>query len=262
MSGAFTYLLAFAEAFGRFARSWSLLGLALAAVFLPLAVGAEELAGGFETANRLYEKGQYSDAAAAYEKLLATGKASAALYFNLGNAWFKAGQVGRAIAAYRKAEQLSPRDPDLRANLQFARNQVQPPTRTPSSAERWLARLSLNEWGVAAAGALWLILLLLTALQWRPALLRAWRTYLLALAAAAACLCVLLAVAVRQRNSERVVVVVSPDAVVRQGPLEEAQAAFTAHNGAELRVLDEKGEWFQVTTDPRRIGWLRRDQAL
>ena len=50
---------------------------------------------------------------------------------NLGNAYFKSGQLGKAIAAYREAEQMSPRDPDVRANLRFARNQVQGPTLRP-----------------------------------------------------------------------------------------------------------------------------------
>ena len=28
------------------------------------------------------------------------------------------------------------------------------------------------------------------------------------------------------------------------------------------RVLDRKDDWLLVTTDPRRIGWLRRNQVL
>ena len=75
----------------------------------------------FDTANKLYEEGKFAEAAAAYESLVQSRQVSAALYFNLGNAWFKSGQIGRAIAAYRQAEQMTPRDPDLRANLQFAR---------------------------------------------------------------------------------------------------------------------------------------------
>ena len=30
----------------------------------------------------------------------------------------------------------------------------------------------------------------------------------------------------------------------------------------DQKVIDQKEEWLQVTTDPRRIGWLRRDQVL
>src|SRR5207249_8839840 len=118
--------------------------------------------------NKLYEQGKHSEAAANYEKLIQTGWVSAALYFNLGNALFKSGQIGRAIAAYRQAEQLAPRDPDVRANLQFARNQAQGPTLSPSRWQHGLGKLTLNEWTLLASGAVWLWFLLLAASQWRP----------------------------------------------------------------------------------------------
>src|SRR5262245_50565847 len=102
---------------------------ALALLFLSSAHAASESAGPpFDSANLLYEQGKFAEAASAYQSLLKSGRTSAAVYYNLGNAFFKAGQIGRAIAAYARAEQITPRDPDLRANLQFARNQVQGPT--------------------------------------------------------------------------------------------------------------------------------------
>src|SRR5689334_21968587 len=58
----------------------------------------------FDSANKLYEQGKFTEAASAYEKMVQTGQASAAVYYNLGNAFFKAGQIGRAIAAYNAAE--------------------------------------------------------------------------------------------------------------------------------------------------------------
>ena len=57
-------------------------------------------------------------------------------------------------------------------------------------------------------------------------------------------------------------IVIAREATVRAGPLEESQSAFTANDGAELRVLDRKDDWLQVTDGTSRIGWLRREQAL
>src|SRR5262249_17914429 len=57
-------------------------------------VAASELETAFDQANKLFERGKYSEAAAAYEKLVTPGHVSPALYFNLGNAYFKAGQPG------------------------------------------------------------------------------------------------------------------------------------------------------------------------
>ena len=190
------------------------------------------------------------------------GQISPALYFNLGNAWFKAGQIGRAIAAYRRAEQLAPRDPDVRANIQFARNQVQGPTLPANPWRRWLGQLSLNEWAVLAAAALWALFLLLAAVQWRPALKASLRTPTFVSAGAVVVLAACLGSAYYQQRSFRLAVVIKPEAVVRYGWLDVSQTAFSAHDGAELQVLDQNNDWLQVTAGPLRVGWIRRDQVI
>jgi tetratricopeptide (TPR) repeat protein len=228
----------------------------------PLSARADLSAAAFDAANKTYEEGKFADAASAYEKLTQSGQASAALYFNLGNAFFKAGQIGRAISAYRQAEQITPRDPDLRANLQFARNQTPSPTLPPGRWQRWLGRLTLNEWTLLAAGVLWLWLLLLALLQWRPALKPALRWYLYGLAALGLLLSTCAGFTLRQTRFIRTAIVVTREATVRFGPLSESPAAFTVHDGAELQVLDQKDDWLRITAGPRRDGWLRRDQTL
>jgi tetratricopeptide (TPR) repeat protein len=226
------------------------------------AARADSLSAGFDSANKLYDAGKFAEAATAFEKLTVSGQSSAALYFNLGNAFFKSGRIGRAIAAYRQAERLAPRDPDVQANLQFARNQVQGPALAPNHWQRWLARLTLNEWALLAAAAVWLWFILLALLQWRPGLKPALRNYVILTGAAGALLCAGLGCAYSETRPARMAVVIARDVPVRGGPLDEAKTAFTLQDGAEVRVLDQKDDWLQVTTDPRRIGWLRRNQIL
>ena len=245
------------------AAVFRLLSLALLViVLLPLCAQAALSSAAFEAANKLYEEGKFADAASSYQNLVQSGQVSAALYFNLGNAWFKSGQIGRAIAAYLAAEQITPRDPDLRANLQFARNQTPSPRLSPSRWQRWLGRLTLNEWTLLAAGAVWLWLGLLATLQWRPALRPVLRGYVFSLTITAALLCACAAAALRETRFIRTAIVVTSEVTVRYGPLAESPVAFTVHDGAELRVLDQKDEWLQISAGPRRIGWLRRDQTL
>jgi hypothetical protein len=183
------------------------------------------------------------------------------VYFNLGNARFKSGEVGRAIASYRQAEALAPRDPDVRANLQFVRGQIQGPTQPPDRIRRWLRSLTLNEWTLFASVAVWLWLLLLAWRQWQPALKRALRG--LVLTTGAATLIVGLCLGMRLfLDSVPTVVVISHDAAVRTGPLEDSRTAFTVHDGAELSVLDQKDDWLQVNAGGQWLGWLKRDQVL
>jgi tetratricopeptide (TPR) repeat protein len=235
---------------------------AVVIVLLPAQSPAAVTATAFDSANKLYEEGKFAEAASAYETIAKSGQTSAALYFNLGNAFFKSGQIGRSIAAYRQAEQLTPRDPDLRANLQFARNQTPSPALVPTRWQRWLGRLTLNEWTLLASGAVWLWLLLLAVLQWRPALRPILRAYVLTLAVLAGLFCACAAATLRATRFTRTAIVITGEAVVRYGPLAESPLAFTVHDGAELCILDQKDEWLQVNAGPRRTGWLRRDQVV
>jgi tetratricopeptide (TPR) repeat protein len=220
------------------------------------------LSKGFDEANALFHRGKFTEAAAAYERLLASGQRSAALCFNLGNAWFKAGQLGRAIASYRQAEQLAPRDPDVRANLRFARNTVVaggPPP--PPVWRRWPARLTVDEWTGLAAGLFWVCAGLLVTGLLRPALRLPLRRFVV-FTALATCACGLaLALAWQERFGTAPAIVVMRDTVLRHGPLDESPSLQTLQDGQELTVLDRKENWLLVAGASRGQGWLKREQV-
>lgn len=215
----------------------------------------------FETGNKLYEEKKFADAAACYQGILAAGQASAEVYFNLGNARFKANQLGWAIAAYREAERLTPRDPDLRANLQFARNQVEGPTLKPTRWQKLFGTLSLNEWTGLAATGLWLTFGLLALMQLRPGLKATLKTPVLLAGLTTVLLGAGLGVAAQVNPTAGMVIVTARDVAVRNGPLQESQTAFSVHDGAELRIVDRKDDWLQVTDGTRRVGWLKRSDV-
>lgn len=235
----------------------------LLAIVTGASVRAAAVSSAFDDASKLYEQGRFADAATAFERILQTGQASAALYFNLGNAWFKSGQLGRAISYYRLAEQLAPRDPDIRANLQFARNNVSGGATRPADRwRRWTGRLTLNEWTALATGALWLWFVLLALGRLRPALRKSLRGYTATAGAVTGLLAVGLAMAGYDRLVVRRAIVINRESVVRYGPLEESQSFYTARDGAELTVGDQQNGWIEVTDAAGRKGWLRRDQVL
>jgi tetratricopeptide (TPR) repeat protein len=221
---------------------------------------AADISAAFDSANRLYEQGKFTDAAAAYQKLIDAGTASPAIYFNLGNAYFKSGQLGRAIAALRNAENLAPRDPDVRANLQFIRTRVQAPSGSPDSWRQWLTTLTLNEWAILSAIILWAWLALWVLIQFRPQLKQSLRAALWC-GGVAIFICGGCTYAAWSAESTKTAIIIAKDAVLHNGPLEEAPRAATVHDGAELPVLDTKNDWLQVRADNQHIGWIKREQV-
>lgn len=222
---------------------------------------AADVTADFSAANKLYAEGKFSDAAAAYENILQTGWQSPALLFNDANAEFKAGHLGRAIAAYRRAEQLTPRDAELRANLAFVRNQVQGATLREGRWQNWIGSLTLNEGALLTTVFFWLMFGLLAARQIRPALAPKLQSATrLAIVATVFSGAVLALQAANHFNSA-VAVVTSAETTARSGPFDDAQSAFTARDGAELSVLDRREGWVQVTNSAGKSGWLPAKQV-
>jgi tetratricopeptide (TPR) repeat protein len=224
---------------------------------------ADDLSAGFDSANKLYEEGKYSEAAAAYDKLLAGGNASEAIYFNRGNAWFKAGQLGRAIASYRQAVWLAPRDSALRDNLQLARTRAR--GGSMYRGDRWrmlLGKLSLNEWTIATSVAVWALFILLAVVQWRPEYKDGSKKYIVGAGAAVALFGICLAISFFADYSAPTAIVVAGEVEVRNGPLEESVSMFKVRDGAELEVMDQKDGWLQVVDPAQRVGWLPQDKVI
>ncbi len=233
----------------------------LAALLFTSAGFAADVSAGFDAANKLYEEGKFPEAAAAYEQLIQSGTASSAIYFNLGNAFFKSGQLGQAIAAYRDAQTIAPRDPDVRANLEFVRARVQNPTLIPSRWQQFLAVLTVNEWAMLTAAALWIWLALMIALQFRPQLKQSLRTFLWCGAVALVAFAFFLGAA-SSSSSMKTAIVIAPDAVIHNGPLDGTPTRATVHDGAEVSVIDTKNDWLQVQVDSQRVGWIKREQVV
>ncbi|WP_315052289.1 tetratricopeptide repeat protein [Capnocytophaga leadbetteri] len=94
----------------------------------------------FDKATTLYQKGDYTQAAAVYSSILKSGKESSALYYNLGNTYYKLNNVPESIYYYEKALQLDPENADAKNNLIFA-NQMKVDAITPLP-KTWVRQLS------------------------------------------------------------------------------------------------------------------------
>lgn len=222
---------------------------------------AADVTADFSTANKLYAEGKFPDTAAAYEKILQTGWQSPALLFNYANAEFKAGHLGKAIAAYRRAELLVPRDSEIRANLEFVRNQIQGATLRESRWQNWTSMLTLNEGALLTALLFWLTAALFIARQIRPALVPRLKNAARIFVALTLFSGAVLGLRAATHFSSATAVVIADNVTARSGPFDDAQNAFTVRDGAELSVLDQRDGWVQVASGAGKSGWLPAKQV-
>lgn len=214
----------------------------------------------FFRANAHYSAEQYTEAISLYEKVLAAGVESGAVHYNLGNSYFKAGDVGRAVLSYERAARLIPSDPDLEANLAYAREQA-----GDAPLVSIFARVLFPLAGRFATDQL----LMLAALGWWTALLalplarlaRPFETPLRWTAAAASLVLVLAlsSAAYRYRSIElrrSGVVTAGAETTVRYEPSVSGTAFFAVRPGTVLQLLGEREGWLQVKGRDGRRGWI------
>lgn len=211
------------------------------------------VAADFEEANRLYEKEEFSASALQYRELIRSGQESAAVWFNLGNALFKSGEAGRGIYSYRRAVRLAPRDPDIRANLMFARKEVAGAFAPESSSWAGFFRyLSTREW-------MWFTAIVVSGFF----LLLAWREArsssglpIRSTAFGAILVAGLSLIAHSQWDESDEGVVVAAKVSARYGPLEDSKSFFQLKDGEEVKITGSKGEWIQVVNTSGQSGWV------
>lgn len=238
----------------------------------PGATGTSAAAAGetMHTASRLYESGQYAQAAQAYQQLAGQGFADSALFYNLGNAYFKQGDHGRAILNYRRAQQLAPRDPDIEANLSLARSRTADQFEAAEESgflvllgKSVQQRFALNEVAMAALGA-WILFVFLLILFATARAGSAWRK---ALQYGLVITAVILVVGVTTlgsslytANDQPAGVVVASEVDVTSGPGSQYVTEFTLHSGAELNLVETRGSWVRLALPGGDLeGWVPAD---
>ena len=213
----------------------------------------------FLNANAAYEESDYATAAAGYQRLVREGFDDGRVQFNLGNALLRRGELGKAIAAYRRSQAARPRDEDVRANLDFARQSTKDAIAPPEPSEVlstlffWHFRLSHRELVfvlLAVNLVFWAVLGL--GLRWPGRELVRWTSFTLLL--------VLLTLATSlfvHRFLDRPVAVIVPQEVAAHtAPEETSVIRFKLHAGTELRVQDERQGWVRVSLPDGQQGWV------
>ncbi len=219
----------------------------------------------FEQANQHFAAGDFAAAAESYEAAIASDGPRAATFFNLGNAYQKLGKHGPAILAYERTRLLTPRDPDLLANLALARKAAaafEEPRLGPR-LDAALTRFSRNEWSwLVAASALYLGAL--SVLRGATRLPRAGMRRAARISAALAVLIIAAGAAVLhlRRDEASRAIVLSENATVRLSPFPEAESLGTPGQGKTVILKDATPgfRFVEVPGTPLK-GWISENDV-
>ena len=216
-------------------------------------------ASAFDAANQQFKSGDFTGAAAAYEKILTADGPRAAVYYNLGNSYQSLKQYGPAILAYERARLLTPRDPDLLANLALARKAATAFEESDLNPrlEAALNYLSRHEWSWLVAGAALLVGVLAVvcgAVKLSPRL----RSASLTTGGVAGLAIILGTAALYLRRAEAGRgIVLTENATVRLSPFEAAESLGTPGPGRLVYLGAETGDFRYVEVVGTKLkGWL------
>ncbi|MFH1740243.1 MAG: tetratricopeptide repeat protein [bacterium] len=220
----------------------------------------------FREANDLYEKGSLAEARAGYEFLVDNGAKNGYIHYNLGNTYFRSGQLGKAILEYERSLEYLPRHPDIRHNLEFARNLMVDEELKPKDYGGTLglvlgfhSQLNLRESLVCFLFVVWLAGIAYAVRILYPDSAVTRHTYWVRVGLVVLLVFGILSVGLKiyrvEHRDRGVVLAQTSD--VKTGPDDTYSTAFTLHEGTAVRVGLQRPDWVQIRLANGLTGWLK-----
>lgn len=217
-----------------------------------------------QQAQAAYVSGDYAAARGQYEAIINLGVHDSAIYINLGNTYFQLHDMGRALLNYRRAQVIAPRDTLLNAHLARVRStrlDVQGDETvlvdslaalTTSSLTgdelRWLA---FSLWGLFFS----VVLVAIVRVRWRDIL----RGPLIVLGIALLWALILWGSRSYATQYRHPAVILEDQVQVMSGPGEDYLPLYDLHAAAEVRILEQRGDWVRFALPDQQQGWVRRE---
>ncbi len=239
----------------------ALIILAVSGWILP-EVSAAPVQNWMERGNAFYAQGNYDSAVVYYEKIVQTGMSNSAVFYNLGNSYYRQKELGLAILYYEKAQRLAPNDPDIAANLTFAKAHLA--DRLPETEKGFFDTIL---WRIhtmlSLATQLWLVFLglLIMSVLFAVALFASHNGRLWAIYGGSILAALLLVEGVSagykiykaENTTYAVVLSEIVDVVSEPGG---TKVLFTVHEGAKFRIRKKLDQWSLVSLPNGVSGWV------
>lgn len=219
----------------------------------------------FDKATTLYQKGDYTQAAAVYSSILKSGKESSALYYNLGNTYYKLNNVPESIYYYEKALQLDPENADAKNNLIFA-NQMKVDAITPLP-KTWVRQLSDGIVGLFSAHT-WAVLSIIGVFAFvlsfllyyfveRTALKRTFFSLMLVFLFFAIGSYTLAHFCYKQVSQTQYAILFDKTVRVFSDANAYSSEVMQLHEGTKVEIIEDAKDWVKIRLVNGKTGWTK-----
>lgn len=219
----------------------------------------------FDKATTLYQKGDYTQAAAVYSSILKSGKESSALYYNLGNTYYKLNNVPESIYYYEKALQLDPENADAKNNLIFA-NQMKIDAITPLP-KTWVRQLSDGIVGLFSAHT-WAVLSIIGVFAFvlsfllyyfveRTTLKRTFFSLMLAFLFFAIGSYTLAHFCHKQVSQTQYAIIFDKTVRVFSDANAYSSEVMQLHEGTKVEIIEDAKDWVKIRLVNGKTGWTK-----
>ncbi|MDR0822212.1 MAG: tetratricopeptide repeat protein [Endomicrobium sp.] len=210
-------------------------------------------------AETAFKNGDYNRTVEIYETLIQVEKINnPSFYYNLSNAYYRRGDIGRALLNIEKAYKLSPRDKDIKDNMQYLLTMTGQNANT-DLIESAVNLFSLNE--ITAAASVIMILFLLSAsafLFFRRQFIKKIFSLLLILSILSCSLTALKAFSALKDKA-----VVLNASILKSGPKEDNADIFNIPAAKIITVLSAVDDWSRISFKDNETavdGWLENNK--
>jgi len=222
----------------------------------------------YQTANDAMLNEDFSSAIDLYESILDQSKEHPDLYYNLGSAYYRTDKIGQAIWAFEKGLQLSPRDKDLKFNLELANTRVRDRIEMPETIlilEQYRAlkkSATLMDVLLVAASILMvaaLVYFLKKYNQWRSI----WLTRLIISL-------FLLSLAVHlvaldkyyELSNKSEMIIVESEVSIFSAPFDRKESTiFRLHEGVKAEITQDQQDWLEIELIDGKKGWIQSEKV-
>ena len=219
----------------------------------------------FSTGNSLYNNGNYQEAIQSYEQILDNGVHSSELYFNLANAYYKLNRIAPSIYFYEKAQQLSPKDKEIKKNLSFAKNmtiddiETVPEMGLSKITKNVINTFSFDVWAKFSVALVMLFVILALGYYF------SYSTTKKRLAFLGSCTALLMTFVMvffafqkyKYVQNDNPAIVFAQESQIKTEPNLRSETAFELHEGTKVQVLESYNKnWTKVKLADGKTGWI------